>query len=105
MVRTVHGPASHHTTGPLTDRREDDIALLLLRRDPDGPTCAVPIRRTVLTVSQSDPGQIRSAREDIRALLHDWTSPDQLESAVLLVSELVTNVLVHTDDDAAPDRG
>ncbi|WP_329366806.1 SpoIIE family protein phosphatase [Streptomyces sp. NBC_00669] len=100
MVRAVHGPASHHTTGPLADRREDDIALLLLRRDPDGPTCAVPIRRTVLTVSQSDPGQIRSAREDIRSLLHDWTSPDQFESAVLLVSELITNVLVHTDDDA-----
>jgi serine phosphatase RsbU (regulator of sigma subunit)/anti-sigma regulatory factor (Ser/Thr protein kinase) len=100
MVRAVHGPASHHTTGPLADRREDDIALLLLRRDPDGPTCAVPLRRTVMTVSQADPGQIRSSRDDMRALLHDWTSPDQLESAVLLVSELVTNVLVHTDDDA-----
>ncbi|WP_435133639.1 ATP-binding SpoIIE family protein phosphatase [Actinacidiphila sp. bgisy144] len=100
LVRAVHGPASHHTTGPLADRREDDIALLLLRRDPDGPTCAVPIRRTVLTVAQSDPGQIRAAREDIRSLLHDWASPDQFESAVLLVSELVTNVLVHTDDDA-----
>ncbi len=100
MVRAVHGPASHHTTGPLADRREDDIALLLLRRDPDGPTCAVPMRRTMMNVQQSDPGQIRSAREDIRALLHDWTPPDQRESAVLLVSELVTNVLVHTDDDA-----
>ncbi|BBA98836.1 putative magnesium or manganese-dependent protein phosphatase [Actinacidiphila reveromycinica] len=100
LVRAVHGPASHHTTGPLADRREDDIALLLLRRDPDGPTCAVPIRRTVLTVSQSDPGQIRSARDDVRSLLHDWSSPDQFESAVLLVSELITNVLVHTDDDA-----
>lgn len=100
MVLAVHGPASHRTTGPLTDRREDDIALLLLRRDPDGPTCAVPVRRTVITVAQSDPGLVHSAREDIRELLHDWTSPDQLESAVLLVSELVTNVLVHTDDEA-----
>jgi serine phosphatase RsbU (regulator of sigma subunit)/anti-sigma regulatory factor (Ser/Thr protein kinase) len=100
MVRAVHGPASHHTTGPLADRREDDIALLLLRRDPDGPTCAVPMRRTIMNVQQSDPGQISSARADIRALLHDWTSPDQMESAVLLVSELVTNVLVHTDHDA-----
>ncbi|MEU6850587.1 SpoIIE family protein phosphatase [Actinacidiphila alni] len=100
LVRAVHGPASHHTTGPLADRREDDIALVLLRRDPDGPTCAVPVRRTVLTVSQTDPGGIRATREDIRALLHDWTSADQVESAVLLVSELVTNVLVHTDEDA-----
>jgi serine phosphatase RsbU (regulator of sigma subunit)/anti-sigma regulatory factor (Ser/Thr protein kinase) len=100
LVRAVHGPASHHTTGPLTDRREDDIALILLRRDPDGPTCAVPVRRTVLTVPQSDPARIRAAREDTRALLHDWTSTDQLETAVLLVSEMVTNVLVHTDENA-----
>ncbi|MFF7155943.1 SpoIIE family protein phosphatase [Streptomyces sp. NPDC008139] len=100
LIRAVHGPASHHTTGPLADRREDDIALVLLRRDPDGPTCAVPVRRAVLTVSQTDPGRIRATREDIRALLHDWTSADQVESAVLLVSELVTNVLVHTDEDA-----
>ena len=34
-------------TGPLADRREDDIALLLLRRDPDGAAGAVPVRRTV----------------------------------------------------------
>ncbi|WNI16746.1 ATP-binding SpoIIE family protein phosphatase [Actinacidiphila sp. ITFR-21] len=100
LLRAVHGPASYHTTGPLADRREDDIALVLLRRDPDGPTCAVPIRRTVLTVPQSDPGRIGSAREDVRALLHDWVSADQLESAVLLVSEMVTNVLVHTEGDA-----
>lgn len=100
LVRAVHGPASHHTTGPLADRREDDIALMLLRRDPDGPSCAVPVRRTVLTVSQSAPRQIREARHEIRALLHDWTVPDQVDAAVLLVSELITNVLVHTDEDA-----
>ncbi|SHL59234.1 SpoIIE family protein phosphatase [Actinacidiphila paucisporea] len=100
LVGAVHGPASHHAPGPLTDRREDDIALVLLRRNADGPSCAVPVRRTVQTVSQDDPGQIRSCREDIRALLHDWASPDQVESAVLLTSELVTNVLVHTEGDA-----
>ncbi len=100
LVQAVHGPSSHRTTGPLADRREDDVALLLLRRDPDGPTCAVPERRTVLTVPQADPGQIRSARDDVRAMLHDWSSADQFESAVLLVSELVTNVLVHTDGNA-----
>ncbi|UWE07378.1 ATP-binding SpoIIE family protein phosphatase [Actinacidiphila bryophytorum] len=100
LIHTVHGPASHHEPGPLSDRREDDVALVLLRRDPDGPTCAVPVRRTILTVSQADPGQIRSCRDDIRALLHDWAPPEQVESAVLLVSEVVTNVLVHTDGDA-----
>ncbi|MYS20357.1 Histidine kinase-like ATPase domain-containing protein [Streptomyces sp. DvalAA-14] len=100
LVQAVHGPPSHHTTGPLPDRREDDIALVLLRREPDGPCCAVPVRRTVLTVPQADPALIRGARDDVRALLHDWDSQDQLETAVLLVSEVVTNVLVHTDEDA-----
>lgn len=100
LVRAVHGPASHHITGPLADRREDDIALMLLRRDLDGPDSDVPGRRTVLTVSQSAPRQIREARHEIRALLHDWTVPEQVDAAVLLVSELITNVLVHTDEDA-----
>ncbi|MFC4034257.1 SpoIIE family protein phosphatase [Streptomyces polygonati] len=100
LIQAVHGPPSHSATGPLADRREDDIALVLLRRDPEGPTAAVPVRRTVLTVPQADPGLIRGARDDIRALLHDWVSEDQLETAALLVSEVVTNVLVHTDEDA-----
>ncbi len=40
------------------------------------------------------------ARQQLRELLHDWSSPDQCDSAVLLLSELLTNVLVHTDSDA-----
>jgi anti-sigma regulatory factor (Ser/Thr protein kinase) len=91
---------SHRTTGPLSDRREDDIALLLLRREQDGATCEVPARRMMLTVSQSEPRQIREARHEIRALLHDWPVSDHVDAAMLLVSELVTNVLVHTDEDA-----
>jgi serine phosphatase RsbU (regulator of sigma subunit)/anti-sigma regulatory factor (Ser/Thr protein kinase) len=100
LVEAVHGPASRLTTGPLADRREDDIALLLLAREPDGAVCRLPVRRTVLTVAQSEPRQIRAARKEVRALLHDWREPDGVDSAVLLVSELLTNVLVHTDDDA-----
>ncbi|BFO13716.1 hypothetical protein SHKM778_01040 [Streptomyces sp. KM77-8] len=33
LLRAVHGPSSHHTTGPLIDRREDDIAMMLLSRE------------------------------------------------------------------------
>ncbi|MFF9209462.1 MULTISPECIES: SpoIIE family protein phosphatase [unclassified Streptomyces] len=104
LVRAVHGPSSHHTTGPLTDRREDDIALVLLGRHPvreDG-TVAVraPVRRSVLTVAQAEPERVATARQQLRELLHDWPSPDQVDSAVLLVSEMLTNVLVHTDADA-----
>lgn len=106
LVQAVHGPSSHHTTGPLADRREDDIAVLLLSREGEacgcGDTTAVPpkIRRTVLTVAQAEPERIAVARQQLRELLHDWTGADQVDSAVLLVSEMLTNVLVHTDADA-----
>ncbi|MET8856874.1 SpoIIE family protein phosphatase [Streptomyces sp. NPDC004579] len=106
LVQAVHGPSSHHTTGPLADRREDDIAVLLLSRLPltgaDDDTAPVRplVRRTMLTVAQAEPERIADARQQLRELLHDWASADQLDSAVLLVSEMVTNVLVHTDADA-----
>ncbi|GGZ12689.1 ATP-binding SpoIIE family protein phosphatase [Streptomyces poonensis] len=110
LVQAVHGPSSHHTTGPLADRREDDIAVLLLHRqraergagdgrDGSGPL-RPPVRRTALTVAQAEPERIAGARRQLRELLHDWRSEDQVDSAVLLVSEMLTNVLVHTDADA-----
>ncbi|MFF4172031.1 SpoIIE family protein phosphatase [Streptomyces sp. NPDC001744] len=99
LVEAVHGPGSHHTTGPLADRREDDIALLLLSRRP-AVTVREPPRRTLMTIAQAEPERIAEAREQVRQLLHDWTDGDQVDSAVLMVSEMVTNVLVHTDGDA-----
>ncbi|GHF43975.1 magnesium or manganese-dependent protein phosphatase [Streptomyces mashuensis] len=104
LVQAVHGPPSHHMTGPLIDRREDDIALLLLRRDPlppypGAPPAAHP-RRTVLTIAQAEPERIAEARQHVRDLMHDWPDEDQRDSAVLMVSEMITNVLVHTDGDA-----
>ncbi|MFI5567804.1 SpoIIE family protein phosphatase [Streptomyces sp. NPDC051740] len=107
LVQAVHGPSSHHTTGPLADRREDDIAMMLLSREGGGRGCGMgadtvdqPVRRTALTVAQAEPEQVSVARRQLRELLHDWSSPDQVDSAVLLLSELLTNVLVHTDTDA-----
>ncbi|NJP51132.1 SpoIIE family protein phosphatase [Streptomyces sp. SBST2-5] len=107
LVQAVHGPSSHHTTGPLADRREDDIALLLLCRQGEGCGCGAetdtvrpPVRRTMLTVAQAEPERVAVARHQLRELLHDWSSADQVDSAVLLLSELLTNVLVHTDADA-----
>ncbi|MFD8518561.1 SpoIIE family protein phosphatase [Streptomyces capillispiralis] len=107
LVQGVHGPSSHHTTGPLADRREDDIAVLLLCRQGDGCGCGAdtdtvrpPVRRTMLTVAQAEPERVAVARQQLRELLHDWSSTDQVDSAVLLLSEMLTNVLVHTDTDA-----
>ncbi|MEU4267958.1 SpoIIE family protein phosphatase [Streptomyces sp. NPDC026092] len=98
LVEAVHGPGSHHTTGPLADRREDDIAVLLLSRQ--GPTARQAPRRTMMTIAQAEPERIAAARQHMRQLLHDWTDEDQIDSAVLMVSEMVTNVLIHTDGDA-----
>ncbi|MFF7237560.1 SpoIIE family protein phosphatase [Streptomyces collinus] len=106
LVQGVLGPSSHHTTGPRPDRREDDIAVLLLGRPGadrgwGDPADARPaVRRTALSVAQDEPERIAEARRHLRELLHDWGSADQVDSAVLLVSETVTNVLVHTDADA-----
>ncbi len=107
LVRAVHGPSSHHSTGPLVDRREDDIAVLLLSRHGGGRGCGAgpdtvrpPVRRTMLTVAQAEPERIAVARHQLRELLHDWSPADQVDSAVLLTSEILTNVLVHTDTDA-----
>ncbi|OPG04543.1 phosphatase [Streptomyces sp. GKU 895] len=105
LVQAVHGPSSHHTPGPLTDRREDDIAVLLLHREGDGCGCGETVtrpqvRRTMLTVAQAEPERVAVARAQLRELLHDWPSQDQVDSAVLLLSETLTNVLVHTDADA-----
>lgn len=105
LVQAVHGPSSHHTTGPLADRREDDIAVLLLRRQGEEPGGApaedqAVARRTALTVAQAEPERLSDARRQLRELLHDWQDADQVDAAVLLASEVVTNVLVHTDGDA-----
>ncbi|MBY8878958.1 ATP-binding SpoIIE family protein phosphatase [Actinacidiphila acidipaludis] len=84
----------------LAPRNEDDIALLLLRRDTDVPRPLVPERTLVLTIGQDEGEGLSEARAEVVALLHDWSQPDQVDVAVLLASELVGNVLVHTDQTA-----
>lgn len=98
LVEAVHGPGSHYTTGPLADRREDDIAVMLLSRDGT-PTRQAP-RRTAMNVAQAEPERVAAARQQLRELLHDWLDEEQIDSAVLMVSEMATNVLVHTDGNA-----
>ncbi|MEE1766674.1 hypothetical protein PUR53_47920, partial [Streptomyces sp. SP18BB07] len=49
--------------------------------------------RDGLTIAQAEPERIAGARQQVRELLHDWTCADQVDSAVLLVSEMLTNVL------------
>ncbi|MGP3969642.1 SpoIIE family protein phosphatase [Streptomyces sp. 6N223] len=80
---------------------EDDIALLLLER-PETPATGVrgPVRRVVLTIAQSEPSRVAQARGQLDALLHDWKDSGRVYGAALMLSEVVTNVLTHTDGDA-----
>lgn len=105
LVQAVHGTTAHRPGGPPADGHEDDMAVLLLSRTGAGGagagTAAEPaVRRTLLSVAQAEPERIAEARRYLRELLHDWASADQVDSAVLLLSEMLANVLVHTDADA-----
>ncbi|MGP2437844.1 SpoIIE family protein phosphatase [Streptomyces sp. JW3] len=74
-------------------RRSDDVALLLVRYDG---MALRPLREswTVWRV----PEAVRHARRFTRRTLRAWALPDTGVDAVLLVvSELVTNALVHTE--------
>ncbi|MFG3146515.1 SpoIIE family protein phosphatase [Streptomyces sp. NPDC048243] len=90
-------PGDHPQHASLT---EDDIALLLLRRDAGEPGVAPPERRLFLTLEQDQARGLSEARMELQGLLHDWSSPDQVDTAVLLTSELLGNVLVHTEQAA-----
>ena len=72
--------------------RGDDVALLLMRYDG----MAVRPLRESWTVWRV-PEAVRHARRFTRRTLRTWgVSPDLLDAALLVVSELVTNALVHT---------
>ncbi|MEV6177127.1 SpoIIE family protein phosphatase [Streptomyces sp. NPDC052016] len=79
--------------------RGDDVALLLLRYDG---MAVKPLREgwTVWRV----PEAARHARRFTRRTLRAWgVSDDAMDAALLVVSELVTNALVHTDGQVRLD--
>ncbi|WP_405912869.1 SpoIIE family protein phosphatase [Streptomyces sp. NBC_00963] len=99
LVQAAHGPPEHHHTGPFSDRREDDIAVLLMSRAGE-PVRAGATRHIALAIAQAQPERVSAARSQLRQLLHDWADSEQVDSAALMVSEMATNVLIHTDGDA-----
>ncbi|WP_406154186.1 SpoIIE family protein phosphatase [Streptomyces sp. NBC_01023] len=99
LVQAAHGPPEHHHTGPFSDRREDDIAVLLMSRAGE-PVRAGITRHISLAIAQAQPERVSAARRQLRELLHDWADSEQVDSAALMVSEMATNVLIHTDGDA-----
>ncbi|MFF7754609.1 SpoIIE family protein phosphatase [Streptomyces sp. NPDC007971] len=79
--------------------RGDDVALLLVRYDG---MAVRPLRET-WTVWRV-PEAARHARRFTRRTLRTWgVSPATMDTALLIVSELVTNALVHTDGQVRLD--
>ncbi|WP_193433402.1 SpoIIE family protein phosphatase [Streptomyces fodineus] len=79
--------------------RGDDVALLLVRYDG---MAVRPLRETwtVWRVPQA----VGHARRFTRRTLRTWgVSPDTVDAALLVVSELVTNALVHTNGQVRLD--
>lgn len=69
--------------------RKDDVALLMARLNgiPDGDVAEWQLAL--------DPREVARARRLVRGQLLDWELPEAVESAELMVSELVTNAVKH----------
>lgn len=75
-------------------RRDDDVALLLLRYDG----MRVRPTRASWTVWRL-PDAVMHARRFTARTLRNWGLADELDVALLVTSELVTNALVHTQGE------
>jgi serine phosphatase RsbU (regulator of sigma subunit)/anti-sigma regulatory factor (Ser/Thr protein kinase) len=84
--------------GPGSPAAEDDMALLVLRRDPG--TAARPARRLHQHVGPGDPEALANARGMIRNAATAWQIADRADEAELAADELLTNALVHTGGGA-----
>ncbi|MEU8617413.1 SpoIIE family protein phosphatase [Streptomyces sp. NPDC048623] len=77
---------------------EDDVAVLLLRRE--GERTAQTGGRLQQHVGQNDPEALSSARHMIRAAVRAWGVGDRSFEIELVADELMTNALMHTDGGA-----
>lgn len=70
-----------------------DAGLVVL---PELPVPALAGMRTRSRQFAAQPSSAREARRWVRQTLEEWALPSYVESAVLVTSELVTNVVLHT---------
>ncbi|WP_405455530.1 SpoIIE family protein phosphatase [Streptomyces sp. NBC_00101] len=77
---------------------EDDVAVLLLRRD--AVPSPQPGGRLRQHVAQNDPEALSSARHMIRAAVRAWGAGERADEIELTADELITNALLHTDGGA-----
>ncbi|MFE9408023.1 SpoIIE family protein phosphatase [Streptomyces sp. NPDC006704] len=77
---------------------DDDVALLLLRRDvTEVPRGGGRLRQHV---AQNDPEALSSSRHMIRAAVRAWGARERSDEIELAADELITNALMHTDGGA-----
>ncbi|WP_328371775.1 ATP-binding protein [Streptomyces sp. NBC_00445] len=69
----------------------------MVEEETDGATARPQLRRRL---GRADLKAVPEARRALRELLRHWGKPGRSEIAELLTSELVTNAIVHTDNDA-----
>lgn len=81
---------------PASRAKADDAALLLV--DYAGPAAGTREARLVLP---ADARAVRAARDYLRTVLADWNLVQTQDTAELVVSELVTNALLHTGSGPA----
>jgi PAS domain S-box-containing protein len=79
--------------------RDDDVTLLLLRRDVRGTCARSPVRtaETLLPARATSPSV---ARRFVTGHLSEWGQRQALDSVLLCVSEVVTNAVVHASSHA-----
>ncbi|MFF5447871.1 SpoIIE family protein phosphatase [Streptomyces sp. NPDC012888] len=77
---------------------DDDVALLLLRRDVD--ESAPGGGRLQQHVAQGDPEALVSARHMIGAAVRAWGAGERADEIELAADELIVNALMHTDGPA-----
>ncbi len=77
--------------------RPDDIALLVTRYD--GQPASARQRSMCWTLPRSDMRGVAQARHLVAGTLRRWGVPELVDSTELLVSEVVTNGLVHGEGD------
>lgn len=96
--RDVTDLADHLTAVMGEQATDDDMALLLLRRDSD----AAPHPPHLLhrDVAPGDPRALSEARAMVRDSMAGWGLRDRVDEAELAAGELITNALVHTDGGA-----
>lgn len=81
---------------PVRRPASDDAALLVV--DYAGPAPGVRVARLVLP---ADTRAVSTARSHLREVLAEWDLTGTADEAELVVSELVTNALLHTGSPAA----